>query len=104
MPKAKEKTQETPKLSPLHKAVRNGNRSKVLHLLDLGRNPNKVNSRGESPLHWAAFRGYKGIVSLLLNRGADPSLETDSGETPLDFATESKNRDIATKLKHSMAT
>jgi ankyrin repeat protein len=84
---------------PLHKAVRNGDRTAVAKLIKDGVDPNSLDSRGETALHWAAFRGPVGIITLLLNNGVDPHIESANGETALDIARESQNKDAVKRLK-----
>ena len=90
--------------TPLHKAVRNGDRTAVSKLIKEGADPNSLDSRGETALHWAAFRGPVGIITLLLNSGVDPHIESANGETALEIARESQNGEAVKRLKERAAT
>lgn len=45
----------------------------VLHLLELGADPNCVTKKNDTPLHWLCRRGSYNGVKYLLEVGADPS-------------------------------
>ncbi len=56
-------------------------------LLDLGVDPNKSNSTGETALLLAAQCGFSQVMELLLEAGADPNVADAEGDTPLHQAT-----------------
>ena len=71
-------------LTPLLFAVRQGNMTAAIALLDAGAKVNQV-SEGDhtSPLLMAAINGHFDLAMKLLERGADPKLASDAGATPL---------------------
>ena len=58
-------------------------------LLELGADPNRIDSNGTVPLQAAALRGFEGIVSMLLRYGADPYPLNCKGESPIAQAAQS---------------
>ena len=71
-------------LTPLLFAVRQGNATAALALLEAGAKINQV-SEGDhtSPLLMATINGHFDLAGTLLARGADPKLASDAGATPL---------------------
>lgn len=90
-------TRETSE-SPLMLAVKAGNASMVLLLLNYGAQPQTTNSEGESALHLAAASGDPEICDLLVQHGAWLELEDAEGESPLFFAVRENSLDIVTLL------
>jgi hypothetical protein len=72
--------------TPLYKAVKEGNLSKVKRLLDHGADPNIYNDHHLTPLHQAAYWGETEIVKLLLKHGARTDLDNGRGWTALHSA------------------
>ena len=68
--------------TPLHYAVRHGNKVALNVLIDAGANPNKPDLKyGNSPLHLAATLGSSDMISLLVEAGANPEAARANGET-----------------------
>jgi len=81
--------------TPLYKAVKEGNVSKVQQLLRRGADPNICDAHHLTLLHQAAYWGEKEIVALLLKHGAKVDLDNGKGWTALHSAAVSgglKNR------------
>lgn len=73
--------------SPLHEAVKKGDKAEVEALLAKGADVNAKNKFGSTPLHSAASSGEKDIAELLLAKGADVNAKNARGHTPLHYAT-----------------
>ena len=68
--------------TPLHYAVRNGNKIALGLLLEAGANPNAPDAEyGNTPLHLAATVGVDEIIQDLVNAGGDPKLPRNNDET-----------------------
>jgi glucans biosynthesis protein C len=68
--------------TPLHYAVRMGNKRALELLLEGGANPNaKETSYGNTPLHFAATIGSKAFIDPLVQAGADLKLTRDDGKS-----------------------
>ncbi|HEX6050555.1 MAG TPA: ankyrin repeat domain-containing protein [Gemmatimonadaceae bacterium] len=71
-------------LTPLLFAVRQGNTTAAMTLLDAGAKVNQVSEGDQtSPLLMAAINGHFDLAKKLLARGADPKLASAAGATPL---------------------
>ena len=71
-------------LTPLHHAIRQGNRETVELLLDRGADINQQTAGdGTSPLLIAAVNGQFDLALMLIDRGADPNLASTANTTPL---------------------
>jgi hypothetical protein len=88
--------------TPLHVAVRVGNRALVKLLLEKGANPNATTTRGNTPLHYVAgctfdigLDAAKAIVTLLLAHGADAGIKDQWGRTPLADAVFNRQPELA---------
>ncbi|XP_041670611.1 transient receptor potential cation channel subfamily A member 1b [Cheilinus undulatus] len=72
---------------PLHWAVEKNRTESCRALLELGVDPNILNTALLSPLHLAVSLGHNGLVELLLTYNAtDCNLQGDLGNTPLILA------------------
>jgi glucan biosynthesis protein C len=70
--------------TPLHYAVRNGNKIALSMLLKAGANPNAADAEyGNTPLHYAATLGNDDIIQKLIAAGGDPKLPRKNGENSL---------------------
>ena len=83
---------------PLHRAVRDGDRAKLLLLIEQGADVNDRNQWEETPLHWAAMIGPVKVIHDLLSNGADVNARTNNGRTPLTFAVDKKMKALALLL------
>lgn len=74
--------------TPLHMAVRSGNKLKVKLLLKSGAKVNEKIIKGMTVSHYACKRPFEKskVVSLLLEYGADLNILDNSGNTPLTVA------------------
>lgn len=73
-------------LTPLHYAVKNGNKTAVTMLLRAGAKPSATEtSYGNSPLHYAATLGNEGFIQDLVAAGGDPKLSRKDGQNSLDL-------------------
>lgn len=74
--------------TPLHEAADGdwGNQTAIRTLLELGADPNPVNTEGDTPLILAAERAEVECIKALLEAGADPMLKNNSGKTALEKA------------------
>eukprot|EP01134_Creolimax_fragrantissima_P004195 CFRG4195T1 len=73
--------------TPLHSAVINGDRAKVLHQLSLGAKVNTRDHMGWTPVHEAANHGHTEILRLLIQTpGCDINRANNEGVTPLHDA------------------
>jgi uncharacterized protein len=70
-------------LTPLHYAVRQGQKEAVRALLDGGARVNDVTGDRTTPLMLAVINGHFDLAMYLLERGADPKIANVAGGTPL---------------------
>ncbi|CAB1447403.1 unnamed protein product [Pleuronectes platessa] len=87
---------------PLHWAVERNREVSCRALMDLGANPNILNTALLSPLHLAVTRGHNNLVELLLSyTDTNCSLEGDLGNNPVILACSVNNCEaIGILLKH----
>ncbi|XP_076027422.1 transient receptor potential cation channel subfamily A member 1b [Genypterus blacodes] len=87
---------------PLHSAVEKNKVESCRALLDLGANPNVLNSALLSPLHLAVSLRHNSLVELLvLYNSTDSNLQGDLGNTPVMLACSINNFEALTILvKH----
>lgn len=87
---------------PLHWAVETNKMESCRALLDLGADPNVLNTALLSPLHMAISLSHNNLVGLLLSYSAtDCNLRGDLGNTPVMLACSINNCDALTILiKH----
>lgn len=92
------------KVSPLRKAIEEGNLEAVISVLDRGADIEEVDLHGHPglPLRLACFHGHAEIVAELVDRGADIFAPNAEGpEAPLRIATRGKHHKIiGLLLKH----
>jgi len=70
--------------TPLHYAVRNGNKAALGVLLQAGANPNAVDTEyGSTPLHLAAALKADDLIRDLIAAGGDPNLTRKNGESAI---------------------
>jgi glucan biosynthesis protein C len=85
-------------LTPLHYAVKNGNKTAITMLLRAGAKPDAMEtSYGNSPLHYAATLGNEGFIQDLVAAGGDPKLSRKDGENSLDLFKKFHPRAFPTK-------
>ncbi|KAM6900693.1 transient receptor potential cation channel subfamily A member 1b isoform 1-T1 [Xenentodon cancila] len=87
---------------PLHWAVEKNKAESCRTLLDLGADPNILNTALLSPLHLAVSLRHQNLVELLLSHSAtNCNLQGDLGNTPLILASSINNCEaLSTLLKH----
>ncbi|KAA0704824.1 Transient receptor potential cation channel subfamily A member 1 [Triplophysa tibetana] len=88
--------------TPLHWAVERNQTQSCALLLELGADPNILNTAMMAPLHLAVTNKYNHLVELLLACDrTDPNLEGDLGNTPAMMACSSNNcQAFQTLFKH----
>jgi len=90
--------------TPLMRAARDGDISKVKELLNKGRNVNEQQKRSQAtPLIFAASAGKTAVVKLLLERGANPNLCSWADVCPIWWATKSGSYETVKLLIESGA-
>ncbi|TSK98379.1 Transient receptor potential cation channel subfamily A member 1 [Bagarius yarrelli] len=73
--------------TPLHFAVEKNQESSCSLLLDMGADPNVINTAMMAPIHLAISKGYNQMIQVLLSCSrTDVNLEGDLGNTPLMLA------------------
>jgi len=84
--------------TPLHYAVKDGNKSAIQLLLQAGANPNSTESyNGNSALHYAATLGVEEFIRALLAAGGDVNLTRKDGENSLDIFKKFHSKSFPTK-------
>jgi ankyrin repeat protein len=89
--------------TPLMEASMNGDKEKVIELLEDGEDPNKMNEIGDSALLLAVANEQLEIIPILLEQGADPNLQDESSWTALMSAVMTENPEIGKLLLESGA-
>ncbi|XP_066523799.1 transient receptor potential cation channel subfamily A member 1b isoform X2 [Hoplias malabaricus] len=78
--------------TPLHWAMEQNQEQSCVYLLELGADPNVLNSALSSPLHLAVSRQHNHLLALLLSSGrANVDLEGDLGNSPMMVACSNNN-------------
>ena len=73
-------------LTPLHYAVKKGNKTALNQLLQARANPNiSESSHGNTPLHYAAVLGDVSAIKNLVAAGGDPILERSDGANAIEL-------------------
>ena len=75
-----------PDVGTVFSQIRNSRYKKVEEALDLGFDPNSLDSNGNTALIVAAQNTNKRIAELLLNRGAEINHQNSQGNTPMHYA------------------
>jgi hypothetical protein len=84
--------------TPLHYAVRNGNKIALSMLLKAGANPNAADAEyGNTPLHYAATLGNEDFIQNLIAAGGDPKLPRKNGENSLGIFNKFHSKPFPTK-------
>jgi hypothetical protein len=84
--------------TPLHYAVRNGNKIALSMLLKAGANPNAADAEyGNTPLHYAATLGNEDFIQNLIASGGDPKLPRKNGENSLGIFKKFHSKPFPTK-------
>jgi hypothetical protein len=76
----------TLRMTPLHKAARDGDTNEVKLLLTHDADVNAKDSYGNTPLHLAAANDHKDVAEILLAHGAEVNARDNHGVTPLHKA------------------
>lgn len=72
--------------TPLHRAARHGDSTRVDELLRAGHDANSRDTGNRTPLHWAAWSDANEVVDALLGASSEPNSRNDAGDTPLHDA------------------
>ena len=70
----------------LIEAARDGDLSKIKHLISQGVDVKSSATNGDTALHWAAIHGHAAVVELLVSKGADVKAVNKNGYTALHCA------------------
>jgi hypothetical protein len=85
-------------LTPLERAVAQGDVNSVHALIQAGANVNARSSTGRTPLSWSAQSGQVEIVRALARAGADVNVKDKRGWTPLILASQVGNTAVVQAL------
>ncbi|MDP7051922.1 MAG: acyltransferase family protein [Verrucomicrobiota bacterium] len=84
--------------TPLHYAVRNGNKAALGMLLKAGADPNAVDTEyGSTPLHLAAALKADDMIQNLVTAGGDPKLARKNGENSMQIYEKFHSKPFPTK-------
>ena len=73
-------------LTPLHYAVKKGNKAALKQLLQVRANPNiSESAHGNTPLHYAATLGDVSAIKNLVAAGADAELDRKGGANAIEL-------------------
>jgi ankyrin repeat protein len=84
--------------TPLVDAVKSGDRSAAVELIDKRTDVNAAESDGTTPLHWAVHRNDLDLVDRLLKAGANVKAANDYGVTPMSEAAVTGNAALIERL------
>lgn len=84
--------------TPLHCAVRRGNKEITGLLVEKGADVNARDHFGMTPLHWASWAGDAETAAFLLDNAANPGVRDLTWQTPLDIAARRGHVEIAALL------
>lgn len=84
--------------TPLHDAVRLGQKDVVELLIDRGADMTATDGMGWTPLYNVLDTGHIDVASLLLARGASPNARDSKGQTPLHLAAATGDHQFASIL------
>ncbi|MEJ2171603.1 MAG: ankyrin repeat domain-containing protein [Woeseiaceae bacterium] len=82
----------------LIEAAKDGDRERVLFLLDSAVDVNAAKADGTSALHYAAHRDDREIAGALMQSGANANAANDYGVTPLSLACTNRSADMVGAL------
>ncbi|MCA9792341.1 MAG: ankyrin repeat domain-containing protein [Candidatus Eremiobacteraeota bacterium] len=85
-------------ISPLHRAVLDGDLERVRGCLEQGLPLDLLANDGLAPLHWAAAAGQIEVLALLVELGAEPDQAGEEGETALMVAIQNSQPAAVEKL------
>ncbi|KAH8700411.1 ankyrin repeat-containing domain protein [Talaromyces proteolyticus] len=69
----------------------------ILHLIQMGLNPNSKDNHGKTPLFWAARNGHETTTKTLLENGVDINSKDNYEQTPIFWAAQYGHK-ITTKV------
>ena len=72
--------------TPLHRAARTGDISRVIQRLYVGDYIDMGNNDGLTPLHQAVYNNMEEMVDFLLNRGSNVNRRNNVGLPPLHYS------------------
>ncbi len=87
--------------SPLHKAAKEGNMSKIEVALGSGADINAQDEWGKTALHYAAENGHSGTTQSILAKGADANILDAKGKTALQLALDNGHSQAANALANA---
>jgi ankyrin repeat protein len=67
----------------LHIAAENGNKTKVMVLIEHGAEIDFGDDTDKTALHYAVLNGHTSIANILLEEGCDPNAKDENDRTPM---------------------
>lgn len=86
-------------ISPLHRAIDNGNLEIVKLMIKKNTNLNHADSSGWTPLHIAAMHNDLEMVKILVHKGANMNAKDFCYNTPLAFARQNNAKEVSQFLR-----
>ncbi|XP_028620389.1 60 kDa lysophospholipase [Grammomys surdaster] len=80
-------------------AAHTGDLDTLQTFVELGKDLNLKDCRGQTPLHLAARRGHAGVVTMLLQRGVDADARDEDGQSPLLLAVKGRHQSVIELLR-----
>ncbi|XP_076777139.1 60 kDa lysophospholipase isoform X3 [Arvicanthis niloticus] len=80
-------------------AAHDGDPDTLQAFVELGKDLNLKDYRGQTPLHLAARRGHAAVVTMLLQRGVDVNAHDEDGQSPLLLAVRGRHQCVIELLR-----
>lgn len=85
-------------VTPLHEAVRDGDRTAAEQEASRGADVNAIDEEGRTPMHYVCANGDEELAEWLLGIGAEPNAQDSEGNTPLHYTASNCYSSIAAML------